>query len=531
MKRKKKASATPVQDSPAKRRRLVEEVVQTLKFQHTCEITPSHKAGLQRSRTSTAQADNVQANRTKDNQSDNGSATRVVLEAADTDDWYGEQGLARDILREIQDSDQVSEEDDTVTVNVQEAADLDAAEPVSTSVGTPSKKRGRPKGSKTKRSPTPEGDLAPEEKYFWQNRPGPPQVSTNTFTGVKALRHEEYFEEMAKYRDHHEPDMQYLMRLHARSFPQWDFELGQGYNICLYGYGSKRSLIHNFAEWLTRSLQPAPRIIVVNGYTAKLSIRTVISTIASVISEKRPLRLVGQPQEMLDTLLSHLDALTCSGRLLVMINSLDGHSLRRSTNQAVLARLAAHPGIGVVASVDTTTSTLMWNSTLRDQFNFVFHDCTTFAPYDAEFSAVDVVNDLLGRKDRRIGGREGINYVLKSLPETARSLYRILLTELLTLMLDGMGDIDEEDYDPDAEDNSRKKRHGDDEFGVEYRTLYQKASEEFICSSDMNFRFLLKEFHDHQMITTTRDASGAELLTVPLDREELEAVLEDLVVG
>jgi len=32
------------------------------------------------------------------------------------------------------------------------------------------------------------------------------------------------------------------------------------------------------------------------------------------------------------------------------------------------------------------------------------------------------------------------------------------------------------------------------EIGVEYRVLYQKAVEEFICSNEMNFRTLLKEY-------------------------------------
>ena len=47
----------------------------------------------------------------------------------------------------------------------------------------------------------------------------------------------------------------------------------------------------------------------------------------------------------------------------------------------------------------------------------------------------------------------------------------------------------------------------------------------------MNFRFLLKEFHDHQMISSRRDASGAEVLGVPLSKEDMEGVLEDLVLA
>jgi origin recognition complex subunit 2 len=47
----------------------------------------------------------------------------------------------------------------------------------------------------------------------------------------------------------------------------------------------------------------------------------------------------------------------------------------------------------------------------------------------------------------------------------------------------------------------------------------------------MMFRTLLKEFHDHQMITSRMDASGMEILGVPLSRDEMEGVLEDLVLG
>lgn len=36
-------------------------------------------------------------------------------------------------------------------------------------------------------------------------------------------------------------------------------------------------------------------------------------------------------------------------------------------------------------------------------------------------------------------------------------------------------------------------------------------------------------FHDHQMITSRKDILGTELLSLPFRKEELEAILEDLV--
>jgi origin recognition complex subunit 2 len=444
-------------------------------------------------------------------------------------DWDGEVALAKEILG----AEEVEEEEEEDRVETDPAA-----------ATTPSKtpgKRGRPKGAKNRRSPTPEGDIAPEERYFFQTRGGPPQVSSNKFTAK--LAPDEYSEHLPK-RDHHEAERRQLLKLHARSFPQWRFELRQGLGVCLYGYGSKRRLTDDFAEYMYGNHK---RIVVVNGYTAKLNVRTILNTVASAVTgedhadgesddddqgeheDQRRLRLVGPPQEMLDTLLARLGDHPVD--LVVVVNSIDAPPLRRPATQAVLARLAAHPLVQFVCTADTPTFPVLWNSTLLDQFAFVYHDCTTFAPYTAEMgNPVDEVHELLGRKRARAGGKEGVGFVLRSLPENARNLYKLLLSEILHIMTDG---VDEEDEDGNNVGSRHKSRDAGggaaaDELGVEYRVLYQKASTDFICSSSMNFQFLLKEFHDHQLITSRRDATGTELLGVPLAKEEMEAVLEDL---
>ncbi|PHH91504.1 hypothetical protein CDD83_173 [Cordyceps sp. RAO-2017] len=152
---------------------------------------------------------------------------------------------------------------------------------------------------------------------------------------------------------------------------------------------------------------------------------------------------------------------------------------------------------------------MLWDVGLRSAFNFLFHDCTTFAPLAAELDVVDDVHDLLGRRARRVHGREGVAFVLRSLPENARNLFRLLVGEVLVA----------------ADDESA----ADEPAAVEYRMVYNKAVEEFICTSEMAFRTLLKEFHDHQIITSRKDAIGTELLSVPFPKEELEAMLEDLM--
>lgn len=436
--------------------------------------------------------------------------------------WENSAALAQAILDEAENIIESSEHrDDKETTSV---------EP-SSAPTTPSKRsRGRPKGAKNRRSPTPEGDLPPEERYFFQNRTGPTQISANSFAHLGFLSQDEYFEHIRMTKADHEPEKSYLMKLHARAFPQWRFELEEDFSVCLYGYGSKRKLMNKFAEWLYPRLGGKKRIVILNGYALRVNIRNVLSTIGNALVEKdQEMKLTGQPHDMLDTILSHLTD-HVHGKLIIMVNSIDSSALRRSSIQSVLARLAAHPQVNLIASADTPTFPILWNSALRDQFRFVFHDCTTFAPYDIEIHPVDDVNELLGRKNRRAGGKEGIGFVLKSLPENARNLYRVLLTEILTVVNDGYDDpVEDEEGDIDR----RRKATGEhaEDVSIEYRSLYQKASEEFICSSDMNFRFLLKEFHDHQMLTSRRDPGGTELLGVPLQRDEMEAVLEELVVG
>ncbi|KAI9876176.1 MAG: Origin recognition complex subunit 2, partial [Watsoniomyces obsoletus] len=138
-------------------------------------------------------------------------------------------------------------------------------------------------------------------------------------------------------------------------------------------------------------------------------------TIASAVAgEDEKLKLTGPPEEMLEILLSYLTKHLTPSQLVIMVNSIDAASLRKGAVQSILAGLSAHPLVSLIATADTPNFMLMWNSALLDQFNFAFHDCTTFAPYEAEISVVDEVYDLLGRKGRRLGGKDVMTWTFLS---------------------------------------------------------------------------------------------------------------------
>lgn len=418
---------------------------------------------------------------------------------------------------------------------------------------TPVKRgRGRPKGSgkvgrpRKQPLPSPPTELPPHEEYFWQNRPGGAKTSNNTLSAQTLLNHDEYFQTMQAYEDRHAPEMAFLVELHGRAYEQWIFELDQGFNICLYGYGSKRVITGSFTQRLYTHLmerapykgtKKTPKIVVVNGYAPGITIKDVLASIASACIPSTA-KLPNQPTLLLDFILEHLTTAPPPHPVPVILNSIDSVHLRRGATPSLLARLAAHPHINLVCTADTPHFPLLWDVSLRTQYKFLFHDATTFAPYDAEIDVVETVNELLGRSGRRIGGKDGIGFVLRSLPKNARDLYRILVTEQLTLALADGGDydIDQDEFDqPVTPRNSKVERSkptkadANSNSGVEYRALYQKAVEvEMVCTSEMAFRTLLKEFHDHQMVESGMDAAGTERLWVPFRRDELEALVEEL---
>ncbi|KAK4501505.1 hypothetical protein PRZ48_007314 [Zasmidium cellare] len=470
---------------------------------------------------------------------------KQIAETEDSDEEQDERDEA--IAQAILGDDEDEEVEDAMDVDPPSAPD------------TPSKTgrpRGRPKGKRRERTPSPPPDLPPHELYFFQNRAGANKTSSNTLPSHLLLNHEDYFAQMKDYKDPHEPDMARLKQLHKRSFDQWIFELEEGFNLCLYGYGSKRNLIMDFAKHFYVHSEKPPQVVIVNGYAPGLTIRDVLTTLASVILPKNS-KLPAQPNALLDLLKTSI-----STPVILMIHSLDHPNLRKAQAQSILASLASHPKVSLLASCDTPNFPLLWDISLSSQFNFLYHDTTTFDPYTAEIEVVQDVNALLGRSRRTLGGKDGVGYVLKSLPENARNLFRILVAEQLALAVDGeegfgiamdsdaedegiLGVENEDDIGMEQDTPSRRKKGGGrppkkkkepapkpvhaPAVGVEYRTLYHKAVEEFVCSSEVNFRTLLKEFHDHQMIESRKDALGTERLLVPFRREELEAILEELV--
>ncbi|KIH88523.1 origin recognition complex subunit [Sporothrix brasiliensis 5110] len=459
--------------------------------------------------------------------------------------------------------------------------------------GQPAKRgRGRPRKTDTgpstssaaARDATPPRDLPAHEHYFFQNRAGAGiKTSNNTLAALRLLTYDEYFRLRDGGTDNivnrHEKQIGYLEELHSQSFAQWAFELSQGFSVCLYGYGSKQRVLRAFARALHKGIRDhdAHKIVMVNTNTAGAAATAAAAaaapsttggsmgmTASAAASTLRDIMLVvaaaaggvastngndaahtaapklpsglAAAERIVMSLLDKAGKAESAFRVTLIISGIDSPSLRRPAAQATLARLAAHRSISLLCAADTPGFPLLWDGAARSQQNFVFHDATTFRPL-AGLDTVDEVHALLGRRMRRVGGKDGAAFVLRSLPENARTLFQLLVGEVLAADegqkgggsggAGGFGYDDEDDEYGDNDGGDHDDGAGES-VALEYRMLYNKAVEEFICSSEMAFRTLLKEFHDHQMVLSRKDAFGTEMLSLPFRRDELEALLEDL---
>lgn len=339
------------------------------------------------------------------------------------------------------------------------------------------------------------------ENYF-QLRKAKVKTSTNTTASMPTLELDEYQSVLRNLPDPSHAARKRLFDKYKLCYAEWRFLLENKHNLLFYGFGSKRSILHDFTE---TQLSKHP-LFIVNGFFPSLSIKTVLQSLLYELDKTTRL------SNNLFGTVAHICA-KCKEldeRLIILIHNIDGYGLRNDTAQSILAMLGECDYINMIASVDHVNAPLLWNSAKLSQFGFIWYELTTFDPYEVETSYESILDVVAGKRQT---GARGAQYVLASLTGNARGIYRVLLTYQLELM----GDVD------DAVKGAEK-------YGLEYRTLYSKCSEEFLASNDIMFRTLLKEFYDHQMIMSKKEHTGNEIIWAPFEKAVLERLLEDLVL-
>lgn len=314
----------------------------------------------------------------------------------------------------------------------------------------------------------------------------------------------------------------------ARYFPQWASELETGFNILLYGYGSKRRLVNRFAQ---DTLDDLGDVVVVNGTFPGLGLKEVLAALEArlPLSEEVPAPLGASP---LERSAYHVYQSYRSGEdhLYMIIHNIDAPGMKAPKSLAALSLLASCPGIHLVATFDHIHTPLLFSATLSNApphaptdgeipssrgFNWVYHSAPTFDDYDVELSYARLSSSAaLGQSSGTIS-EEGALQILHSVPPMAARLLKLILLKQL--------------------DNGEGPLMGVGGAAPAYALdvdLVQKAArDKFIAREEERFNALLGEFKDHGLVVTAElDAEGRQgrWAWVPLPRAAIERILEEM---
>ncbi|NWY76461.1 ORC2 protein, partial [Erithacus rubecula] len=282
-----------------------------------------------------------------------------------------------------------------------------------------------------------------------------------------------------------------LNQQHESLFSKWMLQLHLGFNIVLYGLGSKRDLLEKFR---TSLLQDSVHLVV-NGYFPSITVRSILNSITEEVLDH--IGTFRSPLDQLEFITKRFKE-DSSLELYVLIHNLDSQMLRGERSQQILAQLSSLPSIYLIASIDHINAPLMWDQAKLSLYNWLWYETTTFNPYVEETS---YENSLLVQQTGSLA-LSSLMHVLHSLTLNARGIFRLLAQHQL------------------------EKKDNPSYPGLSFQDFYQQCREAFLVNSDLTLRAQLTEFRDHKLIRTKRGADGVEYLLIPVDDSTLTDFLE-----
>lgn len=325
-----------------------------------------------------------------------------------------------------------------------------------------------------------------------------------------------------------------LYELHYKMFPQYWFELTQGFTLVFYGIGSKRKFLEKFTvDYLSPKLKQIQLYldddqmhlpsgtkneyigvpcIVVNGYNPTCSYRDVFKDISKLLfpeqlSSNETKYWGNHVSLQVAKMIEFYETQPHDIKLILVIHNIDGPSVRKDAFQTMLSSLAVIKQISIVASADHIYAPVLWDNKKSQNYNFIFHDVTNYEPYSVESSFQDVMK--MGKKENTIGA-EGAKYVLESLTINSKKLFKVLVeTQITKMESNGNG--------KPVPAMKRSSLHS----GLEFKQLAQRCAQEFIASNDISLRTMLREFIEHNMTNISKTSGGTEYVWIPYNYSEL----------
>lgn len=425
--------------------------------------------------------------------------------------------------------------------------------------------------------------------YFHLNSK-PARTSSNVFSSLlPQLSPEEcaVLTSSSHIKNKHSTFLAALRKKNEANYARWEFELGQGFNLLLYGYGSKLHIINDFAR---RRCSRNGHVVVVNGFwSPAVSMRDVLDAICHSLPDAAQDNEASSPSGGIEAQTQRIyryfafPALSTPRirRLFLVIHSIDQSAqLRTPRARACLSLLASNPCIHIIASIDNVHGSIIWTSgemlgqshgsvvdsvetsningadDIEDTrtnvrpahrvpssrgFAWLWHEAITFEPYDVELTFRDV-SVLPRSRGNVMGDLESAGVVISGVEgapinETAAKQVLASVTQKAKRLFELLGRAQLAAFDEKGAGSSVPEGNS---LGMSYDILALRAREEFLAASDGALRALLTEFRDHGLVAKTSGVTlgshenggsgkiAGDILWIPLSRDVLARTLEGL---
>jgi len=404
---------------------------------------------------------------TKDPESNSGSRTHTRMEASTP--------------YRLRKRHQELEEDDSSSDNSVDESEEEEDENEDTEIGQST--LGRQTGS----------DMTSSAEAYFDLHSMAPITSDRTLASLEGPRMDvaAVREALRNVDDGHNKERKRIQEQHESYFNKWMLQMCRGYNILLYGLGSKRSLIDSLR---CRHMSKFSNVVV-NGYFPCLTIKHILSAITEeILGETRSFSNPVAHIKFIKDSFTERDM-----DWFLLINNIDGLLLRSDKAQALLSHLAETPGCHIVASIDHINAPFLWDQNKCFRFRWLWYETATFQPYESE-NAYE--NSLLVQQSGALA-LSSILHVMHSLTPNGRKVFLLLAH-----------------YQLDQCGNSTY-------IGMSFQQLYQECREAFLVNSDLTLQAQLVEFRDHRLIRSRKNFEGVEHLMIPIDKNTLTEFLAE----
>ena len=230
-----------------------------------------------------------------------------------------------------------------------------------------------------------------------------------------------------RLRKHPKEKDQILERL-PLLFPQMRHYMNCGFNLLVYGVGSKRKFLNLFAM---KNLNNEPTLII-NGFHSAATMKSITNPMLGFAGRKKLKNADKQSTRSTQSIYDQVDQIKrlFSGfssiesnhvNFNIVIHSMDAGLLKNEEFQNQLSQIATTDSIKIIIAVDHIKSGMLWSEQMLDRFNLIALEVNTYEDYDIE---LEYQSPLFSFKNDN--QEVGLTFVLKSMTSVQRNIIKVI---------------------------------------------------------------------------------------------------------